>query len=56
MVAGHFVAFASLFMKPDPEPSVLDVDVLNLHPKRGADAREAEHQPDQRPIAQADQR
>jgi hypothetical protein len=57
MVAGHFVALAPLLMKPDPEASVLDVNVLDLHPQGGAHACEAEyHQSDQRPVAQAGRR
>ena len=41
VVAGHLVALAALFVKPHPQPPVLNVGVLDLHRQRRADAGEA---------------
>ena len=43
-----------LFAQAHPEPTVLCVNVLQLHPKRGTNARAENHQRDQRAVAQAD--
>ncbi len=53
VVAGHGVRLAAFLPQPDPEPTILREHVLDRHPERRADAREAEHhQPDQRPVTQ----
>ena len=54
VVARHGVRLAAFLAQPHPKAAVLREHVLDLHAERRADAREAvDHQPDQRPVAQA---
>ena len=56
MVAGHLVLLAALLMQAHPPAPSLDEVILHLHLKDRVNAREGvDHDPDQRPVAQADQ-
>ena len=53
----HLVLLAALLAQPQPEPAVLDEDVLDPHGQRRPDPPEGEHhERDQRPVTQADRR
>ena len=53
-MAGHLVPLAAFLAQALPQPAILHKHVLGPHRQRRADPREAvDHQPDQRPVAQA---
>ena len=57
VMARHGVLLAALLVQAHPKPPVLRIHVLHAHADRRADAREGiDHQADQRPVAEADDR